>query len=1146
MKKAAAVNTFQDGMVMDINPLVTPNNVLTRCLNGTLVTYNGDENVLQNDMGNAQVETARLPNGYVPIGTAELGGIIYIASYNPFTKKSQIGSFPSPERNIFLDGDGNAIKTQSLSTSDFIPSNYQVYVIPIEKSGESGESCKYYYKSDKEEEKALPVISNLIVKKRLYDKTLYPGDKFQILASENITNFITPSQGGKIKHISASLATIDNEGRVLYLSNLRQHEIGGVKYPFKIWDDSGIKPEQGNVSVDKYASALDENDYSIFTSRTPGELYIVGRVEKFDSFDVEWELIDIIKNGEQIQYKIKFYFSSSGGTLNHSGVLIESDKLSNDFSSNDGNLTLTVTSSKPFQIKFIPCVPFGILPSYSQTLYIDPSLFGTNIIQHDIYRYYKESDKMLINININSYFADKTKIQSARIYLTPVTELLNTDELNTDKITDIIKSSYNIPLDLKKYSGMRTIQIPFEQKFLPNQLYLFTLDFTLDDNTHIVFYHCLYTNGVFNQEYGNSSSTNFDNIQLPLSVVPNISVNTQITGQKEVTKGLDNQFQLITSSVPDNLRGSTTVSFNPTTDKVTIKAVPTLENDFNLFELSNIVCNTDEIQQSAVECIGVGEKFQSTTTYNIDSEFVTPEYEGNNIDLKIIEQSENQATLSIEGTLYNNISGEYEQSSINVTNYLTPLIDNIQTSKAKLGLYLNSNNKFVFGNNSTYPTIALTNGGSDNNGGGGTGIITGTSKVVSTGSAVVRTDIQRRNDWKSFDIHLDDSWLSQEISKSIRPSDSPFVPVMIVPGGKGVYRGPWHNGGIAYEQYTNGQIRNPASESSSEMNNNFSAGQTLNWATVWLFIRNSSGLLQPSTYIHTFNHSQVDIPIIDVIGKSLTQIYVRKNQEHVISGYIINNISSYDTIEYQIKLAISGIHMKSTNKSTNGNWNGNIKIYGKYLKEIQDIVEDFTKGNYLCLKHESFDTEINSVNVSTSIRVPNALKNLFYENQKMSSAKYFIQDTLDTTNSKVVVDPIVLSSSNMHVEDTDAVYYINYERDSSGKYKRTLTTLVSDSASIKNFDVVKKEDDSISLKIPNGATSIQDLKFNYAKPYENGSNISVKIPANFICYDPNQDKITINDNYITGWSLGWIQPESRSDTTDAQLIYWYDVYFIND
>lgn len=93
--KQEATNTFGDGMIMDLNPLTTPNNVLTSALNATMITYNGNEFVLQNDMGNGRVETAYLPSGYVPVGIKEYGGIIYVASYNPLTNKGQIGSFPS-------------------------------------------------------------------------------------------------------------------------------------------------------------------------------------------------------------------------------------------------------------------------------------------------------------------------------------------------------------------------------------------------------------------------------------------------------------------------------------------------------------------------------------------------------------------------------------------------------------------------------------------------------------------------------------------------------------------------------------------------------------------------------------------------------------------------------------------------------------------------------------------------------------------------------------------------------------------------------------------------------------------------------------------------------------------------------------------
>jgi len=41
---------------MDTHPMVQGNDTLTDCLNGTLITMNGDEVILQNDMGNRRVD----------------------------------------------------------------------------------------------------------------------------------------------------------------------------------------------------------------------------------------------------------------------------------------------------------------------------------------------------------------------------------------------------------------------------------------------------------------------------------------------------------------------------------------------------------------------------------------------------------------------------------------------------------------------------------------------------------------------------------------------------------------------------------------------------------------------------------------------------------------------------------------------------------------------------------------------------------------------------------------------------------------------------------------------------------------------------------------------------------------------------------
>ena len=83
----SAKNTFSEGLVMDFSPDNTQSSTLTSALNATLLTFNGNEMALQNDMGNGRVETAYLPDGYVPLGTCEFGDIIYVVSYNPLTNK---------------------------------------------------------------------------------------------------------------------------------------------------------------------------------------------------------------------------------------------------------------------------------------------------------------------------------------------------------------------------------------------------------------------------------------------------------------------------------------------------------------------------------------------------------------------------------------------------------------------------------------------------------------------------------------------------------------------------------------------------------------------------------------------------------------------------------------------------------------------------------------------------------------------------------------------------------------------------------------------------------------------------------------------------------------------------------------------------
>lgn len=66
-----------------------------------MITYNGNEMMLQNDMGNTLIQDSKtghimgLSEGFVPVGLKEHGGIMYIASVNK-EGKGEIGTIPSP------------------------------------------------------------------------------------------------------------------------------------------------------------------------------------------------------------------------------------------------------------------------------------------------------------------------------------------------------------------------------------------------------------------------------------------------------------------------------------------------------------------------------------------------------------------------------------------------------------------------------------------------------------------------------------------------------------------------------------------------------------------------------------------------------------------------------------------------------------------------------------------------------------------------------------------------------------------------------------------------------------------------------------------------------------------------------------------
>lgn len=260
-----AKNSFQEGLIMDFAPSTTQANCMTSALNATLLTFNGNEMSLQNDMGNARVETARLPDGYIPVGTCEFGDIIYIVSYNPLTNKSQIGCFPSPERNI--DTKEQGLPGQTIQASDF-----QVF----NNNKPTGD---------------LKTMS----KKVILTNALSPGDKYAIHATNNTND--RPIHEEKLSGVGAG--TIDEFPQLLKVSVVSFEEDGKIKYldsSVKWYDDIGyfilnnVGDENSIPDIDTYRNIL-QSGYSIFQSKVSGKLGLYFELEAITSFSCSHDLV---------------------------------------------------------------------------------------------------------------------------------------------------------------------------------------------------------------------------------------------------------------------------------------------------------------------------------------------------------------------------------------------------------------------------------------------------------------------------------------------------------------------------------------------------------------------------------------------------------------------------------------------------------------------------------------------------------------------------------------------------------------------------------------------------------------------------------------------------------------------------------------
>lgn len=276
MIKQRTTNTFQGGIAQDPSPLNAEQTTLRDCLNGTLISNDGDELILQNDMGNARVFQIRLDSGYVPVGMCVHGGITYIASYNPITNKGQVGSFPSPQESYFSqswgeDADmGTLCGTLGNGRLEFVQQ-----LFPTDTIIRPGDRFDIFVSDSK-----------------YFDKTL-------ISNTDNVKDNLPASP--KNKAVTLSVCIADSSGNL--------HDITSTLKRFKINsneeiifnDDSLIKQNTGTIfqkypdtNLGENGSIVDQYDVdpkNIYNHKISGNLFLVYRLNTIDSVDISAEFL---------------------------------------------------------------------------------------------------------------------------------------------------------------------------------------------------------------------------------------------------------------------------------------------------------------------------------------------------------------------------------------------------------------------------------------------------------------------------------------------------------------------------------------------------------------------------------------------------------------------------------------------------------------------------------------------------------------------------------------------------------------------------------------------------------------------------------------------------------------------------------------
>ena len=664
--KSSQTNTFTGGMQKDLHPMVTPSNVLTDALNATIITMNGNESVLQNDMGNARIESAYLPSGYVPIGMKEHGGVIYIAAYNPLTKKGQIGSFPSPERNIN--------KTEKSGY------NIDLFSIFSEKNGAELKSFS----------KKFSIFGD--------DVILHPGDRFSLYAdlssvTQYLSNYNTWTDNASEETLNKKnlisldfvVSDVNNNLRVI-TDSLKRFDSNNNEISFKENATQLEKLNSGyfiqNINTDKSIIDIERSLQAIntFNSRVAGHCYLLETINTVNSIEVSVEgykkgtttppqgitfgdtnnvalkfTITYKYNcpeeyiaGCKIDFDEKTYFAPLKEYDKHDSYSNGEYQLTKEYvlylnSSNNEDITYTVT----------PCMTFSELSGAAIKSKINLSKLNSGNISLTTWKYLVYNDRTQLVYGIEAYPYIGQTINNLRI-----------------EFTDLLSSSnsvHTIHIPSKRnYSGIfqEILTIPNNTIYAVRLLYnindtITDRVITYGDNLEYKYLintpihnQYFYTTNDF-QELILSDSTSYNN-KFPVPISQNITPEEQLKEPQVYSEQLPPLTQNTQPTEVSPCKQTTSQRF---VYKLTY--TPYIVNPENYpFEVTDAITVKEENTQKS--------KVTATTlAYTKEKEI--------NIAPTVTDSAPNIKTINMTTTYTSKLQGSYTQKTIGITGLFSPV-----------------------------------------------------------------------------------------------------------------------------------------------------------------------------------------------------------------------------------------------------------------------------------------------------------------------------------------------------------------------------------------------------------------------------------------------------------------------------------------